>query len=55
MYSLYIARAIKKTSVNEIRDLIFEKYYKRIAFSKENSYYTMKRLKRKHFCCLPTN
>ena len=34
--------------INEIRDLdIFEKYYKRIGFSQENSYYSMKRLKRK--------
>ena len=30
MYILNIARAIKKMSVNEIRDFIFENYYKRI-------------------------
>ena len=30
MYTLNIARAIKKMSVNEIRDFIFENYYKRI-------------------------
>ena len=34
-------------SANEIRDFIFESYYKRIGFSKENSYYSMKPLKRK--------
>ena len=39
MYVLYIARAIKKMSVNEIRDFIVEAYYKRIGFSKKSSYY----------------
>ena len=34
-------------SVNEIRDFIFENYYKRIGFSKENCYYSMKHLKKK--------
>ena len=52
MYTLNIARAIKKMSVNEIRDFIFENYYKRIGFSKENSYYWMKRLKRKDLLLL---
>ena len=32
--------------VNEIRDFIFKNYYERIRFSKENSYYSMKRLKK---------
>ena len=36
-------------SVNEIRDFIFENYYKRIVFSKENSYYSIKFLKKKRF------
>ena len=45
MYILNIARAIKKMSLNEIRDFIFENYYKRIGFSEENSYHLMKRLK----------
>ena len=52
MYILNIARAIKKTSVNEIRDFIFENYYKRIEFSREDSYYSMKRLKRKDLLLL---
>ena len=34
-------------TVNEIRDFIFENYYKRIGFSKENSYCSMKRFKKK--------
>ena len=33
-------------SLNEIRDFIFENYYKRIGFSKENSYYSMKHQKK---------
>ena len=54
MYTLNIARAIKKMPVNEIRDIIFENYYKRIGFSKEISYYSMKGFK-KNYCCLQTN
>ena len=34
-------------SVSEIRDFIFENYHKRIRFSKEISYYSMKHLKKK--------
>ena len=49
MYPLHITKAIKKISANEIRDFIFENYYKRIGFSMENSYYSMKCLK-KIFC-----
>ena len=44
MYTLNIARAIKKKTVNQLRDFIFENYYKRIV--KESSYYSMKRLKK---------
>ena len=44
MYNLNIVRAIKKIYVNEIRDCIFENYYKQIGFSKENSYCSMKHL-----------
>ena len=57
MYILNISRAIKKMSGNEIRDFIFENYYKRIGISKENSHYSMKHLKKKKkiYCCLQTN
>ena len=41
MNILNIASTIKKMSVNEIRDFIFEDYYRQIGFSKENSYYSM--------------
>ena len=43
MYMLNITRTIKKMSINEIRDFIFENYYKRIGFYKENSYYRLKK------------
>ena len=39
-------------SVNEIKNSIFEIYYKRIEFFKENSYYLMKRLKKKDLLLL---
>ena len=45
MYILNIFRAMKKVTVNELRDLIFENYYKRIGFVKEKSYYSTTRLK----------
>ena len=35
-FILNVARAIKKMSVNEVRDIIFEKYYKSTGFSKSN-------------------
>ena len=52
MYALNIARAIKKISVNEIKDFISENYYKRIGLSKENIYYSMKLLKKKDLLLL---
>ena len=39
-------------SINEIKDFIFENYCKIIGFFKENSYYSMKRLK-KRFIVVP--
>ena len=42
MYIPNITRTIKNISVREIRGFIFENYYKKIGFSKENSYYSMK-------------
>ena len=53
MYILNIAKAIKKMSVNEIREFIFENYYKRIfenyykriGFSKESGYETLEKKK----------
>ena len=38
--------------VNEIRDIIFENYRKRIGFSKESSFYLVKRLKTKDLLLL---
>ena len=39
-------------SINEIKHFIFENYYKRIGFSKEISYYSMKRLENKDLLLL---
>ena len=41
-----------KMSVNETRDIIFENYYKRIGFSKENSYYSINTWKKKDLLLL---
>ena len=49
MHTLNITKAIKKISVNEFRDFIFENYLKRICFPKENNYYSIKRSKEKSF------
>ena len=48
MYTLNIARAVKKMSVIEIREFIFENVYKRMDYS-------MKRLKRKDLLLLQTS
>ena len=47
MFILSIAEAIRKMSSNEIKNIFFKKHYKKIAFSKESSYYSMKNLKKK--------
>ena len=52
MSTLNIIKAIKKMSVNHLRDFIFENYYKQIGFSEEDSYYLMKHLKRKDLLVL---
>ena len=39
MYIPNIASTIKEMTVNELRDFVFEKYYKK--FARENSYYSM--------------
>ena len=55
MYTLNITRAIKNMSINEIKDYIFENYYKGIEFSKESNYYSVKRLYKNIYCCSLTN
>ena len=44
-----------KKNASDITYFIFENYYKSIGFSKENNYYSVKRLKRKIYCCLQRN
>ena len=39
-------------SINDIKDFIFENYYKRIGFSKEGSYYPVKRVNKKDLLLL---
>ena len=53
-YNVYAkhCQSYKKMSVNEIEDFIFETYYKRIGFSNENSYYSMKSLKKEYLFLL---
>ena len=52
MYILNITKLSKVMSINEIKHFIFENYYKRIGFSKEISYYSMKRLENKDLLLL---
>ena len=47
MYTLNITKATKKMSASDIRDFIQETYYKQIGFSKEDSYHSIKRSKKK--------
>ena len=46
IYTVIIARAIKKINASEIRDFIYENDYKRIGFYKEESCFSLKRLKK---------
>ena len=45
MYILNITNTIKKMTINDFSNFFFEKYYKRIGFSKENCYHSMKKKK----------
>ena len=47
MYTLNITKAIRKVSVNDITEIIYENYYKRFIFSEEDSYSSSKRSKKK--------
>ena len=49
MYILNIAKAVKKMSVNEIRDFTFKNYYKRIRFSKKKQLFFNETLGKKRF------
>ena len=55
MYTLNIIKAIKKMSVNDIRDFIFENYYKRIGFLRKTVIIQRNLEKEKIYCCLQTN
>ena len=47
MDTLNIGSTIRKMTVNELGDFIFESYYKRIGIVKESSYYSIKHQKKK--------
>ena len=46
MYILNIVSAIKRLQSKKFKDLIFKNYYQRMEFLKENSYHSMKHLKK---------
>ena len=43
MYTLNYTSAIKKMTIHELGDFIFENYYKQIGYAKESDCYSMKR------------
>ena len=47
IYTINITKTIKKMSANDIRDFIYENYYKRNGFSKEDSYRLLNSSKKK--------
>ena len=50
MYKLNILSTVHETTIKELRDFTYKKYYRRIKFTIENSYYLMKRqIKRIHY------
>ena len=46
IYILNIDIAIRLLTVNELKDFIFENYYRQMGVAKENNYYSMKRQKK---------
>ena len=46
MYVLNITSNIKKITIKELKDFIFDNYYSRIEFARENSYYSLKHQKK---------
>ena len=49
---MYIAIVMKRMTIKELRDFIYENCYRRIGFPKENSYYSMEHHKKKICYCL---
>ena len=52
MYILNIVRAIKKKTIKELKEFIFENYHQRMGFARENSYCSMKHQEKKIYNCL---
>ena len=55
MYNLNILSAVKMMITKKLQDFIFENYYRRTRFTKENSYYLMKHQKKNDLLLLETN
>ena len=55
MHNLNILSAIKMMITKKMQDFIFENYYRRTRFTKENSYYLMKHQKKNDLLLLGTN
>ena len=54
MYILNILSATEKMTIKELKDFISENYYRRIRFTEENSYYSMKHRKKKDLLLVVT-
>ena len=54
MYILNILSTIKKMTIEKLKVFLFENYYRRIALTKENSYYSMKHHKKQDLLLLAT-
>ena len=46
MYILTILGALKRMAVKELKNFIFQNYYRQIGFTKENSYHSVKHQKK---------
>ena len=49
MYKLTILSTLKQMTIKELKDFIYENYYRRIGFPNESSYHSMKH-KKKNIC-----
>ena len=54
MYILHIPITITKMKIKELKDFTFEYFYRRIGFTKENSYYSKKHQNKKDLLLLAT-
>ena len=55
MYTLNIVSVLKKMTIRELREFIYENYCKRVGFSKKGPYYSLKKQKKKLYYHLQSN